>query len=71
MRDKRFTFLCSENERILLTIIASRYKRSQSDTVRLLLTTAAEELGITLDVINNQINKVGKSGRQMSNVKTQ
>ena len=41
MRDKRFTFLCTLDDRELLADIAGRLHRSQSDVVRLLIREAA------------------------------
>jgi len=46
MRDQRFAFLCTPEERICLEKIAARHKRSKGDTIRLLILKAAEELGI-------------------------
>ena len=46
MREERFTFVCNEHERRLITEIASRLKRTQSDAIRLLVRIAAEELSI-------------------------
>jgi len=45
MRNQRFTFLCSIEERQLLTALAKHLQRSQSDSIRILLLKAARELG--------------------------
>jgi len=37
MRDKRFTFLCSPDERQLLKVLSVHLQRSQGDTVRYLI----------------------------------
>jgi len=40
MRDTRFTFVCSRDERELLADLSARLSRSQSDVVRLLIREA-------------------------------
>ena len=44
MRDRRFTFLCTEEERQLLTDIAGYLQRSQGDSVRYLLRLFADDM---------------------------
>lgn len=44
MRNNRFTFLCTEDERHVLTAISKRLARTESDTVRCLIREAAREL---------------------------
>jgi hypothetical protein len=44
MRDKRFMFLCTKEERQLLATVARRLARTESDVVRLLIRKAAREL---------------------------
>jgi len=34
MRNQRFTFLCTQQERISLEMLASFYRRSKGDTIR-------------------------------------
>ena len=46
MRDQRFTFLCTVQERNILRAISEKLKRSQGDTVRILIYRAADEIGI-------------------------
>lgn len=43
-REKRFTFLCSDDERRVIASLASNLQRSQSDAVRWLIVQAAGEL---------------------------
>ena len=44
MRDQRFTFLCTEEERQGLSDLADRLQRSQSDTVRFLIRLFVDDL---------------------------
>ncbi|GIL15286.1 MAG: hypothetical protein BroJett039_04590 [Chloroflexota bacterium] len=44
MRNNRFTFVCSEDERRILAALADYLNRSQSDALRLLIREAAREL---------------------------
>jgi hypothetical protein len=44
MRDKRFMFLCTKEERRMLAAVARRLARTESDVVRLLIREAAREL---------------------------
>lgn len=37
MKDQRFTFLCSREERALITELARRLERSEGDTMRVAL----------------------------------
>ena len=46
MREDRFTFLCNSDERRLITALAKRLQRTQSDVVRWLVREAARELGV-------------------------
>jgi hypothetical protein len=46
MRRYRFTFVCSQDERVLISALADHHKRSQSDTLRLLVLAAARDLNI-------------------------
>jgi hypothetical protein len=61
MLTKRFTFLYDDDEQRLLLALSKRLKRSQSDTVRFLITAAAEELGIAKKLVEEpeQQAKVG------------
>lgn len=43
-RLERFTFLCNQDERQLIVALADRLRRSQSDTVRVAIFKAANEL---------------------------
>jgi hypothetical protein len=43
-RFERFTFLVNKKERELITTLAERLNRSQSDAVRLVVTEAAKSL---------------------------
>jgi hypothetical protein len=49
MRDQKFTFLCDENERDLLSALADHMRRSQGDTIRFLLHNAAQEIGLNTE----------------------
>jgi hypothetical protein len=44
-RFERFTFLCTENERDLIALLARQLQRSQSDAVRFVVINAAKEIG--------------------------
>jgi hypothetical protein len=44
MRNRRFMFLCSDEERRMLAAVARRLARTESDVVRLLIREAAREL---------------------------
>lgn len=44
-RYERFTFACDAEERRILAALARRLERSQSDALRLLIRSAAQELG--------------------------
>jgi hypothetical protein len=43
-RFERFTFLCDENERRVIAVLAAHLQRSQSDAVRYVVLEAAHEL---------------------------
>lgn len=45
-RIRRFTLLCDDNERRLISVLAKRLQRSQSDAIRFLLREKANELGV-------------------------
>lgn len=42
-RQERFTFLCTHEERRKLALLAHRLKRTQSDTIRLLIREAESQ----------------------------
>ena len=44
MRKERFTFLCSKDERHLITVLAQFLQRSQGDAVRFVITREARKL---------------------------
>ena len=46
MRDQRFTFVLNHQERQALAELSQRLRRSQSDTVRLLVRDAAQAHGV-------------------------
>jgi hypothetical protein len=46
MRDTRFTFLCNREERELLTALARRLARTESDVVRQLILAAARQFNV-------------------------
>jgi len=46
-RTESFRLVMTKNERQLLTDVAGHLRRSESDTVRWLVTDAADRLGIT------------------------
>jgi hypothetical protein len=58
MRQKRFTFLCNQDERNMIKTLAERLQRSQSDAIRLLIGSAIQEL--TLQVPQGNLEKVSK-----------
>ncbi len=43
MRDMRFTFVCSLEERQMLDALASKHQRTKSDAIRLLIRKAYQE----------------------------
>ena len=43
MRDQRFTFLCTKEERSTLEHLAKLHRRSQGDTIRQLISEAAQK----------------------------
>ena len=45
-KTQRFSFLCNDEERRILTALAQRLQRSQSDSVRWLIREAAHELKV-------------------------
>jgi hypothetical protein len=44
MRSQRFTFVCNDDERRILSALADYLQRSQSDALRLLIREASREL---------------------------
>ena len=46
-RLRRFTFICDSDERRVLALLAYRLQRSQSDSVRWLISEEARKLGVT------------------------
>lgn len=52
MRVQRFTFLCNENERQAIALLAKQLQRSQSDAVRYVIAIAVQDL-----LNKNQPNK--------------
>ena len=44
MRKQRFTFLCSKDERRLITVLANLLQRSQGDAVRFVVINEARKL---------------------------
>jgi hypothetical protein len=61
---KRFTFLCNDDEQLLLQAVSKRLKRSQSNTVRFLITAAAEELGLSRVVFEDHHIQVTEEDEQ-------
>jgi hypothetical protein len=51
MRDQRFTFLCTNAERLCLERVAKRYRRSKGDTIRLLILQAVEAMASDPEVV--------------------
>jgi hypothetical protein len=43
-RYERFSFLCNQDERRLITVLAKKLQRSQSDAVRFVVINAVKEL---------------------------
>ena len=60
MRKERFTFLCNERERKLISVLAERLSRSQGDAMRFLVRIAAEEL--MLDLQNDDPSNTSMKG---------
>ena len=57
MRDKRFTFLCTLDDRKLLADISGRLHRRQSDVVRLLIREAAiQQINRDSEINNDKAN---------------
>jgi len=50
-RYTRFTFLCNRKERKLISALAERLQRSESDAVRYVVKAVAEEMGIGSKVV--------------------
>lgn len=46
MRDRRFTFVCTQDERRLLAGLSQKLARSQGDVLRLLIREATRELRV-------------------------
>jgi hypothetical protein len=46
MLNRKFTFLCTEDERVELTRLAESFHRSRGDTLRMLLREAATGRGV-------------------------
>ena len=44
MNNKRFTFLCTEDEREQLSKLAKYYHRTQSDAIRMLIREALQKI---------------------------
>lgn len=59
MRQQKFTFLCNDEERQLIQSIAERLERSQGDALRILIRTAAQELGL-LPALPSEKNVLSK-----------
>lgn len=49
IRDQTEQFRASEEERELITLMSQLFQRNRSDTLRLILRNAANELGIVSD----------------------
>jgi hypothetical protein len=64
-RTDRFTFLCDEFERQVITRLAIRLKRTQSDAVRYLIIQAMMEIE-KFDLQGNSILKRSNQESQMS-----
>ena len=54
-RYSRFTFLCNREERQLISALAKRLQRSESDAIRYVVKAVTEEMG--MNVKNNQMGK--------------
>lgn len=54
-RNQRFTFLCNQHERELIENLAQRLQRTQSDTIRLLVREAAQQLP-TVDAAGTEVS---------------
>lgn len=46
MRDRRFTFVCTGEERMMLEVLASKRHRTKSDAIRLLIRVAFQECNL-------------------------
>ena len=60
MRKIRFTFLCNNAERKVLTKLSEIMARSQSDTIRWLIVHLGKELGIVVDDHDEHGDKFNK-----------
>ena len=57
MRRLRFTLLCNEEERHLITALAETLQRSQSDALRLLVRETAKVLQIEAESLKDEMFK--------------
>ncbi len=57
MRTNRFTFLCTTEERKMITVLARFFQRSQGDTIRYLIRVAVLELQNKPDEFNRVDNQ--------------
>jgi hypothetical protein len=55
MRGLAFTFKVNETERNIITALATRLQRTESDAVRWVVTNAARELGVSPDVQKSSV----------------
>ena len=70
MRDKKFAFLCTQEERDLLSKLAKRFRRSQSDTVRYLIHLSAYYAQITGNREESSHPNGGENHRSHANKKS-
>ena len=67
-RYQRFTFLCDGDERRILTTLAHRLQRSQSDAVRWLIRNAAAELEAVRPADGNGTSQAQAESTEAANV---
>lgn len=60
-RYERFTFLCNQDERLLIENLAQCLQRTQSDAIRLLIREAAQQLSADSDAADNRPAEVQRA----------
>lgn len=63
MKNKRFTFLCNDEEREDIKNLAQFFNRSQSDTIRELIRQEKLKLSIRQNHLQNNLAKEEKGDR--------
>jgi hypothetical protein len=61
VRNIKFTFLCNQEERHMITAVANRLNRSQGDMLRFLIRSAVQELQLGLNEVPPAQNREQKN----------